>query len=618
MALAEKLKRLPDKPGIYMMKNGAGEVLYVGKAVSLKNRVRSYFRSSRHPNPKTANLVNQIADFDYILTDSEVEALILECNLIKKHHPRYNVRLMDDKSYPYLKVTLDEKYPRVFMTRRVIRDGARYYGPYTDVGAVRETLSLLKSIFPLRMCRQKSVEGQKRPCLNYHIKRCLAPCTGKVDTESYSDMIKDVCLFLGGKQEDLVKQLTGKMDEASANLDFERAAALRDRIKAVEKVVEKQKIISLDAADQDVMAMFREGEVSCVVVFFIRGGKLLGREHFILEETSRMDDSEVLTAFVKQYYNQAEYVPGEILLAADLTELPVITTWLERRRGGRVRFRVPVRGEKAKLLKMAAKNAAEELAQHRTREEQAKARIEGALLGLREFLHLNQLPRRIECYDISNIQGAESVGSMVVFVDGKPRNDRYRRFRIKTVEGPNDFASIQEVIRRRFGRALKETEAIEEGRLDRAKAKFAELPSLVIIDGGKGQLSAAREAMRELGFEGMATFGLAKEFEHLFGEDSPDPIVLPRNSESLYLLQRIRDEAHRFAVSYHRNLRGKRSLKSILDDIPGVGPKRRKVLVEHFRTMAALRKATVDDLAEVPGITGAVAEAVYEFFQQEE
>jgi len=274
MALAEKLKRLPDKPGIYMMKNEAGEVLYVGKAVSLKNRVRSYFRSSRHPDPKTANLVNQITDFDYILTDSEVEALILECNLIKKHRPRYNVRLMDDKSYPYLKVTLDEKYPRVFMTRRVIRDGARYYGPYTDVGAVRETLSLLKSIFPLRMCRQKSVEGQKRPCLNYHIKRCLAPCTGKVDAESYSDMIKDVCLFLGGKQEDLVKQLTGKMDEASANLDFERAAALRDRIKAVEKVVEKQKIVSLDAADQDVMAMFREGEVSCVVVFFIRGGKL--------------------------------------------------------------------------------------------------------------------------------------------------------------------------------------------------------------------------------------------------------------------------------------------------------------------------------------------------------
>jgi len=344
----------------------------------------------------------------------------------------------------------------------------------------------------------------------------------------------------------------------------------------------------------------------------------LGREHFILEETSGMDDSEVLTAFVKQYYNQAEHVPGEILLAADLTELTVITTWLERRRGGRVRFRVPVRGEKAKLLKMAAKNAAEELAQHRAREEQAKARIEGALLGLREFLHLNQPPRRIECYDISNIQGAESVGSMVVFVDGKPRKDRYRRFRIKTVEGPNDFASMQEVIRRRFSRALKETAAIGEGRLDKAKAKFAELPSLVIIDGGKGQLSAAREAMRELGFDLIATFGLAKEHEYLYGEGSPDPIVLPRNSESLYLIQRIRDEAHRFAVAYHRNLRGKRSLKSILDDIPGVGPKRRKALVEHFRTMAALRKATVDDLAEVPGITGAVAEAVYEFFQQEE
>jgi len=618
MDLADKLKRLPDAPGVYIMKNSSGEIIYVGKAVSLKNRVRSYFQSSHNHSPKVISLVSQVADFEYILTDSEVEALILECNLIKKHRPRYNVRLVDDKSYPYVKVTLNEDYPRVFMTRNVVRDGARYYGPYTDAGALRETLRLLKKVFPLRQCRQKSVDRQKRPCLNYHIRRCLAPCQGEVNREKYLEMIRNVCLFLEGRHEELVKTLAVRMEEAAENLDFEQAAELRDRIRDIEKVVEKQKIVSADLTDQDVIALAREGELSGVVVFFVRGGKLMGREHFIIDETSEIDDNEILTSFVEQYYIQVEYIPKDILLPLELTETGVINTWLEEKRGARVYLRVPRRGEKAKLVEMAQKNAAEELAQHRAREEQARARLEGALLGLKDYLGLARIPLRIECYDISNIQGTESVGSMVVFVGGKPRNDLYRRFRIKTVEGPNDFASMQEVLRRRFTRGLRELDEIAAGKLEKEKAKFAEMPDLVIIDGGKGQLSAAREIMKELEVDPIATYGLAKEQEHLFGEDSPEPVILPRNSESLYLVQRIRDEAHRFAITYHRKLRGKRSLKSVLDDIPGIGAKRRKALVEHFRSMARLKNATIDQLAEVPGITRPVAEAVYEFFQQEE
>lgn len=618
MKLTEKLKWLPDSPGVYLMKNGAGEIIYVGKAVSLKNRVRSYFQSSRNHGPKVLSMVSQISDFEYILTDSEVEALILECNMIKQHRPRYNVRLVDDKNYPYLKVTVDEKFPRVFMTRRVIRDGGRYYGPYTDVGALKETLGILKKVFPLRSCKQKTFESQGRPCLNFHIGRCLAPCAGNVDREFYLDMITNICMFLEGRTDSLVRNLILKMEDASESFNFERAAALRDQIKAVEKVTEKQKIVSPDLTDQDVVAIAREGEAAGVVVLVIRGGKLIGREQFFIDETVEMGNSEVLNAFIKQYYIQVEHIPKEILLGIDISEAGVISAWLTQKRGGRVQVKVPKRGEKLKLLEMAAKNAAEELALHRANEERARLKIQGALLGLKEHLDLDSLPRRIECYDISNTQGTESVGSMVVFVEGKPQNDQYRKFKIKTVEGPNDFASMQEVIRRRFGRAQRENEAIEQGKLDRAKAKFAALPSLIIIDGGKGQLSAAREVMSEFGFSHVNTFGLAKEHEHLFTEGNPDPIILPRNSESLHLIQRIRDEAHRFAITYHRKLRGKSSLKSVLDDIPGVGPKRRKALAKHFGSMNKVRNASIKELMEVPGITKVVAEAVYEFFQQEE
>lgn len=618
MTIPEKLRQLPDKPGIYLMKNAAGEIIYVGKAISLKNRVRSYFQAGQNHSPKVRSMINHIVDFDYILTDSEIEALILENNLIKKHRPKYNIRLKDDKTYPYLKVTVDEDFPRVFMTRRVLKDGAKYYGPYTDVGAVKDTLYILRRIFPLRTCKKKSVQREKRPCLNYHIRQCLAPCAGKADPDRYREMVREIRLFLEGRQEDLIKQLSAEMEKAAAELRFERAAELRDRVQALQKVVEKQKIVTGDFADQDAVAMAREGDEACIQIFFIRGGKLLGREHYILDETAGLTDGEVLNAFIKQYYNQVEYVPGEILVPGELEEEEVISLWLAGKRGGRVRFRIPRRGEKLRLLEMVQKNAADQLVHYRIQRERERVRTYGAMDELQLALGLPDRPWRIECYDISNTQGTESVGSMVVFEAGMPKNEDYRRFRIKTVEGPNDFASMQEVIRRRFSRALKEQADIKAGKLAEEKAKFTVLPDLVIIDGGKGQLNAAREAMHELGFGAVPTFGLAKENEWLFAENRPDPIVLSRNSEGLYLIQRVRDEAHRFAVSYHRKLRGQRNLRSLLDDIPGVGPKRRKALLEHFHSMARLKQATIEELAEVDGISRALAEEIFEYFQSEE
>lgn len=613
MTIPEKLRRLPDKPGIYLMKNAAGEIIYVGKAISLKNRVRSYFQAGQNLSPKVRNMVSNIVDLDYIMTDSEVEALILENNLIKKHQPKYNIRLKDDKTFPYLKITMDEEFPRLFMTRRVLRDGARYYGPYTDVGAVRDTLYILRKIFPLRTCKKKNVEREKRPCLNYHIRQCLAPCAGKVAPDRYGEMVSEIRLFLEGRQEDLIKELTAQMENAAVELHFERAAELRDRVQALQKVVEKQKVVTCDLADQDVLAIAREGDETCVQTFFIRGGKLLGREHYVLDETAGLSDGEVLNAFIKQYYNQVEYVPGEILLPGALEEEAVIGLWLSEKRGGRVRFKFPRRGEKLRLLELVQKNAVDQLALHRAQREREQARTLGAMDELQLALGLPDRPWRIECFDISNTQGTESVGSMVVFEGGIPKNRDYRRFKIKTVEGPNDFASMQEVIRRRFSRALQETADVKTGKLAEEKAKFAVLPDMVIIDGGKGQLSAAREAMWELGFGAITTFGLAKENEWLFTEGRPDPIVLARNSEGLYLIQRVRDEAHRFAITYHRKLRGQGSLKSLLDDIPGVGPKRRKALREHFGSMARLKQATTEQLAKVDGISLALAEEIREY-----
>lgn len=643
MAAEEKLQRLPDKPGVYLFRDAAGEIIYVGKALSLKNRVRSYYQSGARQSAKVRSLMNRAVDFEYIVTDNEVEALILESNLIKEHRPRYNICLKDDKSYPYLKVTLGEDFPGVYITRRVLKDGSRYFGPYTRMGAVSETLDLLRRLFPFRTCKQKLIavpgkgEGRSeapagntrasgaagyvgspasRPCLNHHIRRCLAPCAGLVDRESYRGMIQEVCLFLEGRQDDLIKELTGRMNEAAERLEFERAARIRDQLQAVRRVLENQKIVSSDAGDRDVLAMARSHDLSCVMVFFVRGGKVLGRESFLLPDTEDMEREEIMTALVKQYYNRADFIPGEVLLSEiDPEEKQGIEQWLSHLKGSRVHLHVPRRGEKKQLVDLVAKNALLAL-QEAELEQQFRRRCEGAPAELARELGLENEPYRIECFDVSNIQGTETVASMVVFEEGRPAPGQYRRFKIRTVEGPNDFASLQEALRRRFTSAKNERELINTGQLSTREAKFYRLPDLVIVDGGKGQLSAAREVMRELGFAHIPTFGLAKEEELLFAEGRLTPIRLPRESPALHLVQRLRDEAHRFAITYHRQLRTRRSLKSLLDEIEGIGPARRRALLKAFPSLEAMARATVEELASLPGMNRTAAQAVHRFLQK--
>lgn len=617
MQIEEKLKKLPAKPGVYLYLNSEGKIIYVGKAVSLKNRVRSYFQAGANHSPKTRIMVEKIADLEFIVTDSEVEALILEQNLIKEHRPHYNILLKDDKSYPYLKVTLGEDFPRVIITRRHVKDGARYFGPYTRVGAVNETLRLLKKLFPLRACHQKEPPPRQRPCLNQHINRCLGPCCGLVDREKYRAMVQEVCLFLEGRQEDLIKSLLARMEEAAQKLEYERAAHLRDQLQAVREVVEKQKIISGGFEDRDVVAMASGWDETCVMVFFIRGGKLIGREHFMLKGTEGLSRTEVASAFIKQYYSSVDAIPGEILLAEELKdEAGVIERWLTGKRGARVYLKTPRRGEKKKLVEMVARNAVLTLEQVRSEEAARRDDTAGALAGLAAALGLEQPPQRLECYDISNTQGRESVASMAVFEGGRPAKDQYRRFKIRTVEGPDDFASMQEALRRRFTRAREERELLNTGQMSSKEAKFYRLPDLVIVDGGKGQLSAARYVMRELGFAHIPACGLAKQEELLFIEGSPDPIVLPKESPSLHLVQRLRDEAHRFAVTYHRNLRGKAGLKSLLDEVEGIGEVRRRALLKAFGSLADIEKATAEQLAAVEGMNRKAARAVFDFFHR--
>ncbi|MFA4884368.1 MAG: excinuclease ABC subunit UvrC [Desulfotomaculaceae bacterium] len=617
MRLEEKLKYLPAGPGVYLYKDEAGKIIYVGKALSLKNRVRSYFQHGAQQPPKTRLMLEKVTDLDIIVTDSEVEALILEQNLIKEHRPRYNVMYKDDKSYPYLKVTLGDDFPRVMITRRRIKDGARYFGPYTRVGAVSETIRLLKKIFPFRSCKQKDPAVRSRPCLNYHINRCLGPCSGQVDRDKYRSMINEVCLFLEGRQEDLIKLLAARMEEAAAKLEFERAAQLRDQLQAMREVVERQKIITGGFEDQDVVAMAQAPDEACVMVFFVRGGKLIGREHFMLKGTAGLSGQDVLTAFIKQYYTDVDFVPGEILLAAEVgEEQPVIETWLTGKRGARVFLKTPRRGEKKKLVEMVARNASLTLEQVRLAEESRRDSTVEALAELAGKLGLEKPPFRLECYDISNTQGVDSVAAMAVFEEGKPAPDQYRRFKIRTVEGPDDFASIQEALRRRFARAVEERELLSTGQISSKEAKFHVLPDLVIIDGGKGQLSAARHVMRQLGFSRIPAFGLAKEEELLFAEGQADPISLPQTSRALQLLQRLRDETHRFAVTYHRSLRGKASLKSLLDEVEGIGEVRRRSLLKAFGSLREIEKATPEQLAAVKGMNKKAAQAVYEFFNK--
>ncbi len=600
--LQKKLKHLPAKPGVYLMKDEQEQIIYVGKARALSSRVRSYFHSKKHQSVKVQALVEKIDDFEYIVTDTEVEALILECNLIKRHRPKYNISLKDDKQYPYLKITVKDQFPRVIVTRNVVKDKSKYFGPYTQVGALRETLRLLQKLFPVRSCKQSEVDKRTRPCLNAHIKRCLAPCSGQISPQQYGEVIEEVVMFLEGKQESLLKRMAERMTKAAEQLEFEKAAELRDQIQAVEKVIAKQKIVSAGQEDQDIIAFARGYNEACVQVFFVRQGKLLGRDHFFLKVNEYMDRSSIMTAFVKQYYSRAEQLPREILLQEPITEEELIEQWLSDKRGSKVYLRVPQRGEKLKLVEMVARNALMLLQEEELSRRKKEMAGKQALLELQKQLNMEKLPGRIECYDISNIQGTNSVGSMVVFINGESRTDLYRRFKIKTVVGPDDFASMAEVFTRRFKRAVS-----EEG------SGFENLPDLVVIDGGKGQLSAARKVMHQQQVAHIPTFGLAKEEELLFQEGRDDAIRLPKDSEALYLLQRIRDEAHRFAVTYHRNLRSKQSIKSLLDEVPGIGPKRKQALLKHFGSVKKIVEATVEELSDVDGMNRKAALQVREY-----
>ncbi|HHV58559.1 MAG TPA: excinuclease ABC subunit UvrC [Firmicutes bacterium] len=595
MDLEKKLELLPERPGVYLMKDRRGEIIYVGKAVNLKSRVRSYFKSHDHA-PKVRAMLEHVADFEYIVTDSEVEALALECNFIKKEHPRYNILLRDDKQYPYLKLTVNEEFPRLLITRRLKEDGARYFGPYTDVGALNDTVRLLKKVFPLRTCSPHDFAHRDRPCLNFHIKRCLGPCTGRADRAAYQEMVKELTLFLEGRQEVLVKRLKGRMEAAAAGLRFEEAAELRDQVAALERVLEKQKVVSLDGENQDVVALARGVTEACVQVFQVRHGKLAARETFFLKGTEGHERPAVLAGFLKDYYSRAAALPPTILLAEPAEDQELLAQYLSRLADRRVSIRVPQRGAKKELAALAANNATlalreeEELWAHR------EARTEGAVAALKAALGLERLPRRIEGFDISNIQGQEAVAAMVVFEDGRPRKGHYRRFRIRTVLQANDFAMMAEAVRRRYSGNLRDK---------------LPLPDLILIDGGKGQLGAARAVLRELGLAGIPTYGLAKQHEELYAEGSVEPLRLPRDSVALQLLQQVRDEAHRFGITYHRSLHGREALRSELEEVPGIGPRRRKALLKHFGSLKRLREATLEELLAVPGLTRPAAEALY-------
>ena len=583
--LQEKLKTLPDSPGVYLMKDARGKIIYVGKARVLKNRVRQYFQANKNHGAKVKAMVAKIVDFETIITASEVEALILECNLIKKHRPRYNISLKDDKSYPYLRVTADD-FPRIILTRRIIHDGSRYFGPYTSGLAVKETLQLLRKIFPLRTCKTFA----KRPCLEFHIKRCLAPCSNKVPREDYMRIVHAAEKFLEGRTAQVERELAAQMNEAAEALNFEKAARLRDILSAVRKVTEKQKIVT-DIGDVDAIGLAQLDGATCAQIFFVREGKVTGRESFLLNGTDDETPAQIVTEFIKQYYSRAQLSAAEILLPTPLPDddAKILSEWLG------VKLIEPKRGVKRSLIEMAVENAEKFLSEEHQRRQLKDAQTLGAVEELKNFLNLPRLPRRMECFDISHIQGAETVASMVVFEDGAPDKKSYRRYKIRSTEGkPDDFLSMREVTSRRYGATDN-------------------LPDLIVIDGGQGQLSSALEIIRGAGHQ-VPVVGLAKQFELIFVEGSSIPVELPRDSQALKLMQRIRDEAHRFAITYHRNLRRKRNLKSELDNVAGIGAKRRAELFKYFGSIDKIKAATVDELSAVPSMTRAAAVALKEFF----
>ncbi len=589
------------------MRSDAGHVIYVGKASNLRNRVRSYFGSPWGLEPKTRKLVENIADFEFIVTHSEQEALVLESTLVKRHQPYFNIRLKDDKHYPYLKVDLTDPFPRVVITRRVEKDGARYFGPYASAGSVRMTMDLIKRLFPYRTCTKPITGTDPRPCLDYYIHRCVAPCTGFASQAEYDEVIQQVIKFLEGRTDEVVAELTGKMEAAAETFDFERAALFRDRIQAVQRVSERQMMATVRPADMDVFGLARSDDEACVQVFFIRGTKVIGRDHFVLQGTRDESDARVIASFLEQFYTSAVHVPRDVLLPAAPDDTTLLGEWLDSRRGSRVRLQTPRKGEKRRLVILANDNARETMDMLRVKRLADAGKTQAALEELQDQLDLPGPPGRIECYDISNTQGTNSVASMVVFIDGRPRPSEYRRFKIKTVEGANDFASMAEVLQRRFKRAAENRASACE---DEKAGSWAAMPDLLIVDGGKGQLGAAVDVMRDLGVGSIPTAGLAKENEELFMAEIDGPIVLPRNSQGLYLVQRIRDEAHRFAITFHRQLRGKRGIQSALDEIEGIGPKRKRALIRKFGSVRAIREADVDQLATTPGMTRALADKV--------
>ncbi len=603
--LFRKLQHLPDAPGVYLMKDAEGRIIYVGKARSLKNRVRSYFQESRSLSPKVDTMVSQIADLEYIVTDSELEALILEGTLIKKHKPKFNVVLKDDKNFPYLKLTLQEEFPRVIAVRKIKKDGALYFGPYIPSNALWKTLKLIHKIFPIRQCTYNiSFHCMERPCLDYQIGQCIGPCAAMCTKEEYDRLVQEVRLFLEGKKEDLVKSLQAKMEEKAANLEFEQAAKIRDQIMAVQKVMERQKVISMGFENQDILAYAVQGDLVNVQMFFIRNGVIVGRSDFNLTRSDEPEKAEILTSFIKQFYAREVFIPEEIVLPEPIGDEEILSEWLSRRKGKKVSLIVPQRGKKKRLVDMAFKNA--ELA---LREEIEIGSGEGpeVLEQLQKSLALRNLPVHIEAFDMSNIQGGYAVGSMVVWKDGKAARSEYKKFKIKYTPGPDDFGMMREVLRRRYSRVLKEG---------------LELPDLIVIDGGKGQLSAALEVLEELRVRHPDVIGLAKakgvkysetDKEKIFLKPEGDPLILPRESKELQLLQRIRDEAHRFAVTYHRTVRKKATLHSILDEIPGVGPQRKKALLKHFGNIQKIREASVEELLKVPLINRKLAETIRQF-----
>jgi excinuclease ABC subunit C len=604
------LEGLPTKPGCYLMKDEDGDVIYIGKAVNLRSRVRSYFHSSASHDRRTSEMVAKIDHIEWIVVGSELEALILEMNLIKRHQPHYNVRLKDGKRYPYVKVHWGDPFPKVTVTRRVVDDGSRYFGPYTSVWAVHQTLDVLRKIFPYLTCDREITGQDKRACLYYDIKLCVGPCIGMLDQVQYRAMIDDLCRFLQGHTEGITDRIQEEMQQASETMQFERAAALRDQLIAIERVVEGQKVVSQERIDSDVIAFARDDKDACVQVFFIRSGKLIGREYFVLDGASQAHDRELVEAFVKQFYTDATFIPQKVLLPTEIEEAKIIEQWLRQRRSGKVEIVVPQRGQKRHLVQMAQENAADTLASLRARWEADRSKHVKALAELQVALELEVPPARIEGYDISNIQGTAAAGSMVVFEQGAPSKAYYRKFTIKTVQGQDDFASMEEVLERRFRRYhISKEEAAKPGaKLDKA---FGLLPDLMIVDGGKGQLGRAIKVLETFNVaEKVPVAGLAKGHEELYLPSKPDPIILPRRSEGLYLVQRIRDEAHRFALRHHRTRRRKAGLKSQLDQIPGIGPARRKSLLKKFGDIDGIRKANIEEIMQIPGITREIAEDV--------